>query len=276
MLTTLPRMREPTGYFFSISAQGLTSRCLRPNAIFSFSRSMLRTRTSIFWSILSSSLGWLMRLQDMSVMWSRPSMPPRSTKAPKSAMFLTVPETMSPSLRVSRSRFLACSRSVSMSLRREMTMFLRSRSILRISARTLRPMKSPTSPGRRTSTCEAGRKTATPMSTSRPPLIFLVTMPSTTSPSFCVSTIRCHASMRSARRLESSIRPPSPCRFTSSTSTTSPALMSRPSNSSLGISPSDLRPTSITTSSPAKPITVPLMSLSATSSSTFSLRNPSM
>ena len=32
-----------------------------------------------------------MRPQLMSVMCSRPSMPPRSTKAPKSAMFLTTP-----------------------------------------------------------------------------------------------------------------------------------------------------------------------------------------
>ncbi len=116
-LVTWPWMREPTGNFFSISSQGLASFCLRPKAIFSFSRSMLRTLTSTFWPILSSSLGWLMRLQDMSVMWSRPSMPPRSMNAPKSAMFLTSPATMSPSLRVSIRRFFAESRSVSMSLR---------------------------------------------------------------------------------------------------------------------------------------------------------------
>ena len=35
--------------------------------------------------------GWLMRPQLMSVMCSRPSMPPRSTNAPNSAMFLTMP-----------------------------------------------------------------------------------------------------------------------------------------------------------------------------------------
>ena len=34
------------------------------------------------------------------------------------------------------------------------------------------------------SICEAGRNTGTPMSTSRPPLIFLVTLPETGSPSF--------------------------------------------------------------------------------------------
>jgi hypothetical protein len=56
---------------------------------------MLRTLTSIFWSIWTISDGWLTRPQDMSVMCSRPSMPPRSTNAPKSAMFLTVPLTMS-------------------------------------------------------------------------------------------------------------------------------------------------------------------------------------
>ena len=67
------------------------SFCFRPRAIFSLSLSIWRTLTSISWSILSISLGWLMRPQDMSVMCSRPSMPPRSMNAPKSAMFLTVP-----------------------------------------------------------------------------------------------------------------------------------------------------------------------------------------
>ncbi len=67
-------------------------------------------------------------------------MPPRSTNAPKSAMFLTVPLTIMPSLRVSMSRFLALSRSSSMSLRRLMTMFLRSVSILSTLARMSRPM----------------------------------------------------------------------------------------------------------------------------------------
>ena len=93
MLTTSASWTEPTGYLLSMFSQGLASFCLRPRAIFSLSLSIDRTLTSISWSILSISLGWLMRPQDMSVMCSRPSMPPRSMNAPKSAMFLTVPLT---------------------------------------------------------------------------------------------------------------------------------------------------------------------------------------
>ncbi len=61
------------------------------------SRSMRSTMTSISWSISTIFEGWLMRPQDMSVMCSRPSMPPRSTKTPKSAMFLTTPVRTWPS-----------------------------------------------------------------------------------------------------------------------------------------------------------------------------------
>ena len=56
-------------------------------------------------------------------------------------------------------------------------MLRRSRSILRISASIVRPMYSPMSAGRRMSTCDAGRNTGTPMSTSKPPLILRVTLP---------------------------------------------------------------------------------------------------
>jgi hypothetical protein len=57
---------------------------------------MSSTSTSISWPTLSISLGWLRRLQLMSVMWSRPSRPSRSMNAPKSVMFLTVPLTVRP------------------------------------------------------------------------------------------------------------------------------------------------------------------------------------
>ncbi len=52
---------------------------------------MCRICTSISWSMATISDGWPMRPQLMSVMCSRPSMPPRSTNAPNSAMFLTTP-----------------------------------------------------------------------------------------------------------------------------------------------------------------------------------------
>ena len=85
------------------------------------------------------------------------------------------------------------------------------------------------------STCDAGRKTGTPMSTSRPPLIFRITRPSTTSSSLVVSTMRCQLIMRSARRLDSCTSPPSPSRASSRTVILSPTLGSSSSNSSLAM-----------------------------------------
>ena len=49
--------------------------CLRPSETRSFSWSTSRMTTSTDWPMWSSSDGWLMRPHDMSVMWSRPSMP---------------------------------------------------------------------------------------------------------------------------------------------------------------------------------------------------------
>src|SRR5678816_3269785 len=57
----------------------------------SFSGSKLSTLTLIRSPIFTRSEGCATRPHDMSVMWSRPSMPPRSTNAPKSVMFLTTP-----------------------------------------------------------------------------------------------------------------------------------------------------------------------------------------
>ena len=112
-------------------------------------------------------------------------MPPRSTNAPKSAMFLTTPLRIWPSLivgeQVAPSRV---SRSSSMSLRREMTMFMRASSILMMRASISLPMNSPMSPVRRiVDLATPGRNTGTPMSTSRPPLILRRHAPLTTSPS---------------------------------------------------------------------------------------------
>ena len=75
-------------------------------------------------------------------MCSRPSMPPRSMNAPKSAMFLTVPLRIWPTLRPSSVFFFSSSRCCSIILRREMTMLRRSSSILRMTASILRPIQS--------------------------------------------------------------------------------------------------------------------------------------
>jgi hypothetical protein len=80
----------------------------------------------------------------MSVMCSSPSMPPRSTNAPKSAMFLTVP-VRAALLDLAHQLGLRLGPLLSISLRRLMTMLRRSVSILRISASTSWPMNSPMS-----------------------------------------------------------------------------------------------------------------------------------
>ena len=130
-------------------------------------------------------------------------MPPRSTNAPKSAMFLTMPLRIWPTSMFVEQLLLGLVRAAPRcSLRRQMTMLRRSSSILRILASISWPMNSPMSPGRRMSTWQAGRKTGTPMSTSRPPLILRMTRPLTASPSLVVSTMRSQSRMRSALRLE--------------------------------------------------------------------------
>ena len=63
------------------------------------SRSMSRTLTLTVSPILRTSEGWLTWLQEISEMWIRPSMPSRSTKAPKSTMLETLPSTTWPGCR---------------------------------------------------------------------------------------------------------------------------------------------------------------------------------
>mgnify|MGYP007122135195 CR=1 FL=1 len=92
----------PTGNLYSASSQGFGETCLRPSETRSFSRSYLRTLTLISSPTEKSSEGCLMRPQLMSVMWSNPSMPPRSMNAPYSVMFFTVPVTIEPSWRLAR------------------------------------------------------------------------------------------------------------------------------------------------------------------------------
>ena len=70
-----------------------------------------------------------MRPQLMSVMCSRPSMPPRSTKAPNSAMFLTMPLRRWPTSSSASSWAFFSARSASISARRLTTMFRRASSI---------------------------------------------------------------------------------------------------------------------------------------------------
>ena len=125
MDTTFPRTRAPTGYFLSISVQGYGRSCLSPREMRSRFQSTSRTFTSTFWPMPTTSEGCPTRPQDMSVMWRRPSKPPRSMKAPKSVMFFTTPSRTCPrrSSFTSVARFF--SRSPSRITLRETTMLRR-------------------------------------------------------------------------------------------------------------------------------------------------------
>ncbi len=102
--------------------------------------------------------GCEMRPHDMSVMWSRPSTPPRSMKAPKSVMFLTTPfRTWSFwSSFISFSRLPA--RSVSRITRRETTMLRRRLLSLMILNSYFWPSSSSMLGTRRSAICEPGQE----------------------------------------------------------------------------------------------------------------------
>ena len=65
-------------------------------------RSTSSTSTSTSWPTLTTSEGWLTWFQESSEMWTRPSIPPRSTKAPKSTMEETAPWRRMPDLSFDR------------------------------------------------------------------------------------------------------------------------------------------------------------------------------
>ena len=141
------------------------------------SRSMSSTRTSTFWPMVSTSDGWLTWLQESSEMWMRPSMPSRSTNAPKSTMLEMVPVTRSPTFMRSRICSRAPRRSSSSTARRLRTTLLRKRLSSMTRHSRVWPRNSSRSATRRISTREAGRKPRTPRSRMRPPLTTSMTVP---------------------------------------------------------------------------------------------------
>ena len=70
------------GNLDSMPIQGSTTSCLMPSDTFCSSSSYLMTFTSSSSPILIASEGWLILLHEMSVICKRPSIPPKSTKAP--------------------------------------------------------------------------------------------------------------------------------------------------------------------------------------------------
>ena len=146
------------------------------------SRSMSSTLTWTVWPISSTSDGWLTCDHESSEMWIRPSMPSRSTNAPKSTMFEIWPSTTSPGCSRSRICWRCSLRSSSSTARRESTTLLRERLSSITLQRSSWPRNSSRSWTRRMSTSDAGRKPRTPRSRIRPPLTTSITRPSTGSP----------------------------------------------------------------------------------------------
>src|SRR3989441_3806759 len=182
----------------------------------------------------------------MSVMWSRPSTPPRSMKAPKSVMFFTMPlrtwPTSSSFIRTSR----LVLRSASSSTRRDTTMLRRRLLSLMILNSKLWPSSSSMLGTRRSAIWLPGRNASTPIrSTTTPPLIFFTRVPVTPSSFSCASRIRSQTRMKSAFFFESTTAPSWSSRCSRKTSISSPSLRLLGSlNSSIGTAPSDLKPTS--------------------------------
>ena len=139
--TTRPCTLVPTGYLSATFFHGYSCNCLRPSDIRSRSQSISRILTSRVCPISHTSDGCPIRPHDMSVMWSNPSIPPRSIKAPKSVIFFITPVRRSPTLSSSFSSSRFPARSSSSSTRRLTTMFRRRLFSLRI-------LKSYSSPSR--------------------------------------------------------------------------------------------------------------------------------
>ena len=153
-------------------------------------------------------------------MWIRPSIPSRSTKAPKSTMFEIVPSTTSPGLSRSRIAWRISLRSSSRTARRESTTLLRERLSSITLQRSSVAMNSSRSWTRRMSTSEAGRKPRTPRSRIRPPLTTSITRPLTGSPDSAAASIFFQASSNRARFFER-IRRPSASSFVSTSASIS-------------------------------------------------------
>ena len=150
-------------------------------------------------------------------------MPPRSTNAPKSAMFLTVPlRTWPTSISLEQLLLLLLARDLDELAAADddvapALVDLEDHALDRL-GRCSRRCRT----GRRMSTWLAGRKTLTPMSTSRPPLILRVTLPLTTSPSWYLEMTISQARIRWAFLRERTISPVSSSIPSSRTSTSSP------------------------------------------------------
>ena len=176
-LTTLPLIFVSTGNFESTSTHGSGLVCLSPNETRSFSLSYFKTTTVTLSPIENISEGWLTLPHDISVMWSNPSIPPKSMNTPYSVIFLIIPSIRLPSSIFSRVPVRICLRCSSKRILRERTMLPRFLFILIIFISNFSPINfSRLRMGRR-SICDPGKKAFNPISTVTPPFAFAITVP---------------------------------------------------------------------------------------------------
>ena len=187
---TLPCSFLPSASCGRAASHGSCSSARSDKAMRSWpfsSFSMRSTCTLTFCPGFTTSCACATRACDSSLTCTRPSRPPRSTKAPKSRTEVMVPSTCAPTSRCLRSSTALTARSSSISARRDKIAFPPRSSVTRNWSRW--PTNCAGSSMNRTSICEVGTKARVPpMSTSSPPLLTPVTRPSTgilLSSAFC-------------------------------------------------------------------------------------------
>jgi hypothetical protein len=182
MLTTSASWTEPTGYFASMFSHGEASFCFRPE----------RDLLLVLVDRQDLDLDLLVDLEDLARVID-PA--PRHVGDVQQAVDAAEVDERAevgdvldgalddlPTAQALERLLLQLFALLLDQLAAEMTMLRRSFVDLEDDRVDVRPIQSLISPGRRMSTCDAGRNTGTPMSTSRPPLIFLVTLPATGRP----------------------------------------------------------------------------------------------
>ena len=179
----MPFTREPMAYFVSTWLQGSDCFCFSPRETLPSLRSRFKIITSILSPTATTSEGWAIFDQLISVICNRPSTPPKSIKAPKSVMPFTTPDITSPIFNAVQSFSRPSSLSLYTASLRETIMLwriwlsltnLNLKGLFIISASDIFLKLDK----------ERGRNPSMPATSTRyPPLIFLLIEPSTRSPS---------------------------------------------------------------------------------------------
>ena len=176
------------------------------------------TYTSISSPTLSTSRGCLTRCQANSLMWIRPSAPPRSTNAPKSRSPLTTPRRVSPSFKLASNWSLLASRNSRCASRwlstkrrrRRFTSITFTAICWPIMLRRCSVRSSSFSPRGKFTTWLAGTKPRKlPKGTIKPPRLASAISPSMIVPAFISSSARIQSSFCLACATETIILPSS-------------------------------------------------------------------